>query len=127
MTVGGAAFLTFFGALAVVAIVLIEILVCLAIIAYFRKNKGSENIFVTMIAPVLAAIGLVLGEYLLMSRFGLLAGTVVDGFDPSVSPWGLNALGWFLVLLPFIVLVVGFILSSTRKSVNEELLKDVIS
>ncbi len=116
-----------FSGLAVVAIVLIEILVCFAIIAYFRKNKGSENIFVTMIAPVLATIGLVLGEYLLMSRFGLLAGTVVDGFDPSVSPWGLNALGWFLVLLPFIVLIVGFILSSTRKSVNEELLKDVIS
>ena len=116
-----------FSGLAVVAIVLIEILVCIAVIAFFRKNKGSENIFVTMIAPVLATIGLILGEYLLMSRFGLLAGTVVDGFDPSVSPWGLNLLGWFLVLLPFIVLVVGFILSSTRKSVNEELLKDVIS
>ena len=116
-----------FSGLAVVAIVLIEILVCIAIIAYFRKNKGDENIWVTIIAPVLAAIGLILGEYLLMSRFGLLAGTVAEGVDPSVTPWGLNALGWVLVLLPFIVLLVGFVLSSTRKSVNEELLKDVLS
>jgi amino acid transporter len=116
-----------FSGLAVVAIVLIEILVCVAIIAYFRANKGSENVFVTVIAPVLAGIGLLLGEYLLMSNFGLLAGTVAEGVDPSVTPWGLNALGWFLILLPFVVLAVGFILSSTRKSVNEELLKDVIS
>ena len=116
-----------FSGLAVVAIVLIEILVCIAIIAFFRANKGTENAFVTIIAPVLACIGLLLGEYLLMSRFGLLAGTVADGVDPTVTPWGLNALGWFLTLLPFAVLAVGFILSRTRKSVNEELLKDVIT
>lgn len=116
-----------FSGLAVVAIVLIELLVCFAVIAFFRKNKGSENIWVTMIAPILAAIGLALGEYLLMSRFGLLAGTVVEGVDAAAQPWGLNALGWVLILLPFAVLVVGFVVSSLRKDVKDELLKDVLS
>lgn len=112
--------------LAVVAIVLIEILVCVAVIAFFRKNKGEENIFVTMIAPVLAAIGLALGLYLLMSRFALLAGTVAEGVDPTVTPWALSPLGWFLVLLPFITLAAGYVVSRMRK-VNAELVKDVVS
>jgi hypothetical protein len=84
-------------------------------------------VFQTTIAPVLATIGLVLGEYLLMSRFGLLAGTVVDGVDPTVTAWGLSAIGWILVLLPFGLLGVGYVVSRARTSVNEELLRDVIS
>ena len=116
-----------FSGLAVVAIVLIEILVCVAVIAYFRKNRGNENIFQTMIAPVLAIIGLVLGEYLLMSRFGLLAGTVAPGVDPTVTSWGLSPIGWVLILLPFALLVVGYIVSRIRRDVNEELLRDVLS
>ena len=116
-----------FSGLSVVAIVLIEILVCIAVIAYFRTHKGEENVFQTTIAPVLATIGLVLGEYLLMSRFGLLAGTVVDGVDPTVTAWGLSAIGWILVLLPFGLLGVGYVVSRARTSVNEELLRDVIS
>ena len=80
-----------------------------------------------MIAPVLAIIGLVLGEYLLMSRFGLLAGTVAEGVDPTVTPWGLSPIGWVLILLPFALLIVGFIVSRIRRDVNEELLRDVLS
>ena len=113
--------------LAVVAIVLIEILVCVAVIMYFRKNKGDENIFVTMIAPILAAIGLALGLYLLMSRFALLAGTVAEGVDPTVTPWALSPLGWVLVLLPFITLVAGYVVSRMRTKVNSELVDDVVS
>ena len=82
-----------FSGLAVVAIVLIEILVCIAVIAFFRRNAGSENVVQTIIAPVLATIGLILGEYLLMSRFGLLAGTVAEGVDPTMSSWGLSPIG----------------------------------
>jgi amino acid transporter len=116
-----------FSGLAVVAIVLIEILVCIAVIVFFRKNKGDENIFQTLIAPVLAIIGLVLGEYLLMSRFGLLAGTVAEGVDPTVTPWGLSPIGWVLIALPFVLLLVGFLVSRARRSVNQELLRDVLS
>ena len=99
--------LYWFSGLSVVAIVLIEILACIAIVMYFRRNKGEENLFQTAIAPILATIGLVLGEYLLMSRFGLLAGTVADEVDPTVTPWGLSIIGWVLVLLPFALLGVG--------------------
>lgn len=116
-----------FSGLAVVAIVLIEILVCFAVMAYFRKNRDGENLFQTIIAPVIAVIGLILGEYLLMSRFGLLAGTSAMGVDPTKTPWAQSPIGWTLILLPFVLLVVGFFVSRTRRTVNEDLLRDVIS
>lgn len=116
-----------FSGLAVIAIVLIEILVSIAIIAYFAKHRGDANVFQRLIAPILAIIGLALGEYLLMSRFGLLAGTVAEGVDPVATPFALSPLGWVLILLPFAVLVVGFIVATVRKNTNEELLRDVIS
>lgn len=116
-----------FSGLAVVAIVLIEILVCIAVIVYFRRHAGAENVFQTVIAPVLAVIGLAIGEYLLMSRFGLLAGTVAEGVDPAVTPWGLSPIGWVLILLPFALLLVGWIVSRRPGRVNEELLRDVVS
>ncbi|MEO6201011.1 MAG: APC family permease, partial [Cryobacterium sp.] len=86
-----------------------------------------ENIFQTLIAPILATIGLILGEYLLMSRFGLLAGTVAEGVDPTVTPWGLSGIGWVLVVLPFALLAGGYALLRTRKSENESLVRDVLS
>lgn len=116
-----------FSGLAVIAIVLIEILVSVAIIAYFRRYRGAENIFQTVIAPVLATIGLLLGEYLLMSRFGLLAGTVAEGVDPTVTPWGLSTIGWVLVALPFVLLIGGYIFSKLQNHENDDLVRDVLS
>ena len=118
---------SWFSALAVLAIIVIEILVSIAVIVYFRKNKGDENVFQTVIAPVIAIIGLALGAYLLMSRFALLAGTAAEGVDPTVTPWAMNPIGWLLVLLPFALLLVGFVVSRARRSVNDDLLRDVIS
>ena len=116
-----------FSGLAVIAIVLIEILVSVAIIAYFRRYRGTENIFQTTIAPVLATIGLLLGEYLLISRFGLLAGTVAEGVDPTVTPWGLSTIGWVLVALPFALLIGGYIFSKLQNHENDDLVRDVLS
>ena len=116
-----------FSGLAVIAIVLIEILVSIAIIAYFAKNKGEANVFQAIIAPILAILGLAVGEYLLISRFGLLAGTVAEGVDPTVTPFALSPIGWVLVILPFAVLVIGFIVASVRRNVDEDLLKDMVS
>ncbi|MEO8850374.1 MAG: APC family permease [Allobranchiibius sp.] len=104
-----------FSGLAVVAIVFVEFLVCLAVISYFHRNAQGMNIFKTTIAPILAAIGLVIGEYLLMSRFGLLAGTVAEGVDPSKQAWGLSLLGYTLVLLPFAVFIVGATVGAIRR------------
>ncbi len=112
----------------VIAIVIVEILVSIAVIVYFRKNGGG-NIWTTTIAPALSAIILAIGLYLLMSRFNLLAGTVPEGVDPSLpeSAWLLDPLGWFLVLLPFIALVVGYIVALINKKENEQLVKDFAS
>lgn len=116
-----------FSGVAVVAIVLIEALVCVAVIAFFRRNRDGENIFTTTIAPIAAMIGLLIGEYLLMSRFGLLAGTTAEGVDPAATSWGLSPLGWTLVLLPFAVLLVGWLLSHLRRPENEEFVRDELS
>jgi amino acid transporter len=111
----------------VIAIVLVEILVSIAVIVYFIKNTGA-NVWQGKIAPILAIIGLAFGEFLLMSRFNLLAGTVADGVDPSLpeSAWALSPLGWFLVLLPFIALVVGIVVGALNKKENANLTKDIL-
>jgi hypothetical protein len=85
------------------------------VIAFFRRHPHELSIWKTTIAPILAAIGLLVGEYLLMSRFGLLAGTVADGVDPTTQSWGLNLLGYTLILLPFAVFVIGAIVGTVRR------------
>ncbi|MEI8327315.1 MAG: APC family permease [Betaproteobacteria bacterium] len=115
-----------FSGLAVVAIVFIEILVCASVLAFFRRNPGTEGVFVTKLAPILAAIGLGLGEYLLMSRFGLLSGAVAEGVDPTTTPWGLSPLGWVLALLPFAVFVAGYLFARGQKS-DEALVRDFLA
>jgi amino acid transporter len=115
-----------FSGLAVLAIVLVEALVCIAVVAYFRKTDVDRRVWHTVIAPTLALIGLLLGEYLLMSRFGLLAGTVTDPAD-AASPWKLNWLGWVLILVPFIMLAVGWLIGYVRRSdENEDAVKDLV-
>ncbi|MFN4002023.1 APC family permease [Microcella sp.] len=112
----------------VIAIVLVEILVSIAVIRYFMKNEGG-NVWSTKIAPALSIVLLGVGLYLLMSRFNLLAGTVPDGVDPSLpeSAWLLNPLGWFLVLLPFLSLLIGYVVAVINKKENEQLVKDFAS
>ncbi len=112
----------------VIAIVLVEILVSIAVIRYFMKNDGG-NVWSTKIAPTLSIVLLGVGLYLLMSRFNLLAGTVPDGVDPSLpeSAWLLNPLGWFLVLLPFLSLLIGYVVALINKKENEQLVRDFAS
>ena len=112
-------------AVAVIAVVAVEILVSIAVIAFFQKNSGG-NLWNSKIAPGLSIVLLIAGLYMLMARFNLLAGTAADGVDPSLpeSGWALSGLGWFLVLSPFIAFVIGFVVSSTNKSKNAALIKD---
>jgi amino acid transporter len=104
-----------FSGLAVVAIVLVEMLVCAAVVAFFRRNPEGASPWKTLVAPILAMLGLALGEYLLMSRFGLLSGTVAEGVDPTAQSWGLSAFGYALVLLPFAVFAVGTVVGIVRR------------
>ncbi|MDO8338713.1 MAG: APC family permease [Microcella sp.] len=112
----------------VIAIVLVEILVSIAVIRYFMTHEGG-TVWSTKIAPALSILALAAGLYLLMSRFNLLAGTVPDGVDPSLpeSAWALNGLGWFLVLLPFLALAVGYVVALVNKKENEQLVRDFAS
>jgi amino acid transporter len=111
---------------AVVAITLVEILVSIAVIAYFRKNGGA-NVWQSVIAPALATLGMALAMYLIIARFNLLSGTVADGVDPTLpeSGFALSPLGWFLVALPFIFFVGGLVSAIINKKENSSLVDDM--
>ena len=113
---------------AVLAIVLVEIFVSIAVIAYFMKNEGA-NVWQGKIAPALAAIGMALAMYLVVARFNLLSGTVADGVDPTLpeSAFALSPLGWFLVALPVIFLAIGLISGVVNKKENKSLTEDILS
>ena len=115
-------------AVTAISIIFVEILVSVAIVVHFMK-EGGENVWRSKVAPIAAAIGLLLGEYLLMSRFNLLAGTAPEGVDPSLaeSAWMLNGLGWTLVLSPFVAAIIGYVVSVTSKKENASLVKDILS
>jgi amino acid transporter len=112
-------------AVTAVAIIFVEILVSIAIVAYFNKAKGA-NVWQGKIAPIAAAIGLALGEYLLMSRFNLL-GSLAPTPERAGNAWDLSPLGWFLVLSPFIAAVIGYVVSTVNKNENSELVNDILS
>lgn len=117
-----------FSGMTVVALVFVEMLVCLAVIVFFRREPLDKRPWQTLIAPVLALILLGIGEYLLTSRFGLLAGTVTEGVDPSVQAWGLNVTGWILITTPFVLFIVGVILGSVRQNrENVDAIADIVS
>jgi len=102
-----------FGAVAVVAIVLTEILVSIAVIVYFARTKEDTRLWHTKIAPILAIIGLTLGEYMLMAHFNLFSGL---SSTPDALAWEHNATGWILIILPFAMFVIGVIVGSVRKN-----------
>jgi amino acid transporter len=112
---------------AVVAIVLVEALVCLAVVAFFRRVSTDTGWWAALVAPLLAFVGLVLGLYLLISRFGLLAGTVAEGVDPTTQTFGLSTTGWILVGLPFLALVLGCGIGlARRRSENADAIADLV-
>jgi amino acid transporter len=117
-----------FSAVAVLAIVFVEVLVSLAVIVYFRRERSDTRVWNTLVAPALAIIGLSVGSYLLASRFGLLAGTTAEGVDPAAQSWGLSALGWFLVLSPFLTFAIGSLVHLVRRrNENSDAVADLVT
>jgi hypothetical protein len=109
--------------------VLVEILVCVAVLVHFRGTGRGGHWWSTLASPVLAGLGLLTGLYLLISRFGLLAGTVPEGVDPSVTAWRLSATGWTLVLLPFALFLAGLVWGtalSRRQGERREALQQIV-
>ena len=123
-----------FSSVAVIAIVVTEILVSIAVIAYFRRTKEDTRVWHTMIAPLLAIVGLVLGLVMLISRYNLLAGVAVDPAmcpgeaGSGCGPFEMNGTGWLLVLSPFVLLVIGMIVGATRRrSENYDAVRNFVS
>ena len=56
------------------------------------------------------------------------AGTVAEGSDPTQEACALSLIGWILVALPFVMVVVGWIVGTVRRtSENEAAVKDIVS
>jgi amino acid transporter len=114
--------------MAVIAIVFVEILVSIAVIAFFSRHRGDASVWASVVAPILSIVGLVVGLWLLASRFGLLAGTVAEGVDPTQQAWGLNTTGWVLVIGPFVMFVVGLVVGRLRlRTENEDAIADLVT
>ena len=122
------AMFSWFSALSVLAIVLVEALVCIAVIAYFRKpGSGDSRPWNTLIAPVLAFIGLVYGEYLLASKFGVLCPPVANN-PAAPADWDYTTTGWALVLSSVVVFVVGiFVAMARRDKESQDAVRDLVS
>ena len=117
---------TWMSAVTAVAIMFVEILVSIAIVVYLGKDK-TVSVWKSTIAPIIAAIGLSLGTYMLMSRFNLL-GSLAPTPDDIFTAWALTPFGWFLVLLPFIAALIGLVVSLiNNKNEKAELLEDILS
>lgn len=120
---------TWMSAVTAGAIMFVEILVSIAVVVFLGKDK-SVHIFKSTIAPIISAVGLAVGVYMLLSRFNLLGNLAPAGVDPTTpeGAWQLTGFGWFLVLLPFIAAALGYVLSMINNSKrNSELLADILS
>lgn len=114
-----------FAITAILGLTFIQGLVCVAVIRFFRRTRADTRLWNTLIAPLLGLVSIIVAEYLLLARFGLISGTA--GADSPA--WDMNATGWALVALPFgtflIALIYGFILE--RKKSDDEVLKEFVS
>lgn len=90
-------------AIAIVGIMALELVVCIAVILYMRKhnkeNGFNHNVFQTTIAPIVALVGMVYVLWLVLSNFPLLT-----GFDSL-------PVNLFLGGLTLIVGIIGFIIA----------------
>jgi len=119
---------TWMSAVTAVAIMFVEILVSIAIVVFLGKDATVSK-WKSTIAPLISVVGLSLGVYLLMSRFGLLGNLAPAGVDPTseAGNWQLTPFGWFLVLLPFIAAGLGLIVAQVRNIHHTKMVDDVLS
>ncbi|MFC1405034.1 MULTISPECIES: APC family permease [Streptacidiphilus] len=90
----------------VIGLVLLQVGVAIAVPVYFRRIDHDESVWRTVVAPVLAAIGMVTALYLMISKISLLTGasgsinTVLVGLVPVVIVAGLGLALWLRAKRP---------------------------
>ncbi len=89
----------------IMGIVLVQILCLIAVIGFFGRDKRGHNVFRVVIAPLLGAVGLATGAYLMLSNFTMLTGT---------TGW----LNWFIALMLPTAFAVGVVLAYRIKGRN---------
>ncbi len=62
-------------ALATIGIVGLQLLVCASIIRFFQRDRRGQGLGTTLVAPVLAGLGLLYALYLVISNLPILSGT----------------------------------------------------
>lgn len=90
---------SYMSALAVIGILSVQALVCIAIVMFFRKDARGHGVWTTTIAPLLALAGLLGALVLLISNLEMLAGTsniVVNSFPVLVVLVGLAGVAFAL-------------------------------
>jgi ABC-type maltose transport system permease subunit len=112
-------------AITAIAIMLVELLVSVAVIRFMGSDR-TVHIFKALIAPMLSVFALLVGLYLLMSRFNLLSG-LAPSAEESGNAWSMTTLGWTLVLLPFAALVIGYIWGLVNKNDDSKMSDDILS
>lgn len=118
--IGPANAFAWFAGVGTLAIVLLYAGTCLAVIVYFRRNRVEPNVFRSIIAPVLAFIGLVVSGYLIAINFPLL----VNDLDADGNPV-FGAVSTVLLLLVVAGPVVGIIQSVVLRSRDPQAYADI--
>ncbi len=109
-----------FSGLAVIAIVFVEILVSVAVIAFFSRHRGEVSIWASLFAPT--ALDRRPGRRALAPDLALRAcwpARSRTGSTRRTQPWALNTTGWILVLTPFVMFVVGTIVGQAAPQRRE--------
>lgn len=89
------------GTFASLGILIVQILVSVAVIAFFRQNARGIGIWQRLVAPALAAAGLCACLVLMITNLALISGSdsiVVESFPAVLMGLGIAGIGFALVL-----------------------------
>ena len=90
----------------VIGLVLLQVMVAVAVPLYFRRIEHSEGLLRTVVAPVLAALGMATALYLMIAKIALLSGAsgtvnvVLVGLVPVMIVAGLLLALWLRTRRP---------------------------
>jgi amino acid transporter len=101
---------TLFAVLGTGLLLVLQAIVSIAVIAYFRKNGGG-NAFTTMIAPVISFVVQAILVYMLVDNLATLGGT--NGFAKSIP------------YVALAILIIGLIWGFVLKSSNPEAYRNI--